>query len=210
MNYNMKVAICIEVKNENRYLREWLDYHRNLGFDNIILYDNNDTNGENVFDVIGEEINNGYVIYEDIKDKRNYQLPCYNECMLKYHNDFDWILFLDCDEFLELKECNDIKYWLSQPKFDGFEQILINLDNYGDNDLVFDDGRGVIERFIKKTEKTFKTSCVSTKPCLKMQKYRENEFEYKNFPNCLSLLYNTTCDVNGNKIFPTRIYLKTL
>ena len=52
----MKVAICIEVKNDNRYIREWLDYHKKLGFDNIILYDNNDSNGENILEVIDDYI----------------------------------------------------------------------------------------------------------------------------------------------------------
>ena len=200
----MKVAICIEVKNENRYIREWLEYHDKLGFDNIILYDNNDSNGENIFDVIGDEIKNGFVIYENIKDKTNYQLPCYNECMEKYHNDFDWILFLDCDEFLELRSCNKIKDWLTLSKFNDYEQILINLENYGDNNFVYDDGRSVLNRFLMKKERTFQDACLSTKPCLKMANYNSETFIYKGFPNCIEL-YNTTCDVNGDKIFPSRI-----
>lgn len=133
----MKVAICIMIKNENMYIREWVDYHKNLGFDNIILYDNNDSNGENVYDVLSDEINNGFIIYENIKDKIKYQLPCYNECLNKYHNDFDWILFIDCDEFIELKNCQNIKSWLQLDKFNEFEQIVIELRQYGDNDLLY-------------------------------------------------------------------------
>lgn len=203
----MKVAICIEIKNENRYIREWLDYHRELGFDNVILYDNNDSNGENVFDVIGEEMREGYVIYENIKDKTNYQLPCYNECLNKYGKKFDWMLFLDCDEFLELKSHSSIKDYLSESKFNGFEQILINLDNYGDSDLIYDDERGVLERFKTKRPRIFTDSCLSTKPCLNLNNYVVDKYVYKGFPNCISNLYNTTCDVSGNKIFPTRILL---
>ena len=200
----MKAAICIEIKNENRYIREWLDYHKKLGFDNIILYDNNDSDGENIYDIISNEIETGFIIYENIKDKSNYQLPCYNECMEKFHNDFDWILFLDCDEFLELRNCNNIHDWISRGKFNGFDQVLINLENYGDNDLVRDNGEGVIKRFNRKKEKVFTDSCIATKPCLRMTNYNSETFIYKGFPNCISL-YNTTCDVNGDKIFPTRI-----
>lgn len=201
----MKVAICVEIKNENRYIREWLDYHRNLGFDNIILYDNNDSNGENVFDIIGDEIKNGFVIHEDIKDKTNYQLHCYNDCLNKYYNDFTWILFLDCDEFLELKKHKNIKEYLSESKFDRFEQILINLEYYGDSGLIYDNGLGVLERFKIKHHRRITDSLLTTKPCLNMTNYFNNKYLYKDSPNCISDLYNTTCDVNGDKIFPTRI-----
>ena len=85
-----------------------------------------------------------------------------------------------------------------------FEQILINLENYGDSDIVYDDGGDVLSRFIKKKDRDFADSCISTKPCLKMEGYNVEYFIYKGFPNCISL-YNTTCDVNGDKVFPTRI-----
>ena len=33
----MKIAICL-LTNEPEYLHEWLDHHRNYGFDNFIIY----------------------------------------------------------------------------------------------------------------------------------------------------------------------------
>ena len=38
----MKVAIIAIAKNENLYINEWLDYHFKLGFDNIIICENDD------------------------------------------------------------------------------------------------------------------------------------------------------------------------
>ena len=35
----MKTAICTCIKNEQSYLKEWIDYHINLGFDHIYLYE---------------------------------------------------------------------------------------------------------------------------------------------------------------------------
>lgn len=198
----MKVAICIEVKNENRYLREWLEYHKKLGFDNVILYDNNDSNGENIFDIIGGEINNRYVIYEDIKDKKRFQIPCYNGCIEKYHNVFDWILFIDCDEFLELRGYDNIHSYLSQDKFNGFEQILVNMKDYDDNGYIYDDGRCVLERFTNEKKTTLDNGIFQTKAFIKVKNYNKN-FCFKNAH--LIELYNTTCDVNGDKIFPSLI-----
>ena len=33
----MKVVLCTQVKSENNYLREWIEYHHNLGFDIDII-----------------------------------------------------------------------------------------------------------------------------------------------------------------------------
>ena len=36
----MKVAICLIIKDENEYLEEWLQHHKNIGFNYFIIYDN--------------------------------------------------------------------------------------------------------------------------------------------------------------------------
>lgn len=204
MKYNMKVAICLIVKNENRYIREWINYHKKLGVDNIILYDNNDSNGEDIYEVISEDIKSGYVKYKDIKGKLNYQLPCYNECLDEYHTEYDWIIFIDCDEFIELKNKENIKDYLSQEKFENFEQIVIQMFQYGDNDLLKYENKGVIERFPKFTELGVRnTNLFQTKPFYKTTNYVKKQFEKVNFMHCFSTLYNTTCDANGKKILPT-------
>ena len=43
MNYNNNthISICAIIKNEHEYLKEWIDYHLNIGFDSIFLYVSN-------------------------------------------------------------------------------------------------------------------------------------------------------------------------
>jgi len=50
---------------ENNYIREFVEHHKSIGFDNIVLYDNNDIDGEHFEDVISDYINSGYVILKD-------------------------------------------------------------------------------------------------------------------------------------------------
>ena len=38
-NYDETAAICAVVKDEDRYLEEWLLYHLGIGFDHIYMYD---------------------------------------------------------------------------------------------------------------------------------------------------------------------------
>ena len=36
-------AVILLIKDENRYLKEWLDWHLNIGFDHVYIYDNGET-----------------------------------------------------------------------------------------------------------------------------------------------------------------------
>ena len=45
---NIKTAICVIIKQENRYIQEFVDYYKKLNINKIFLYDNNDINGEHL------------------------------------------------------------------------------------------------------------------------------------------------------------------
>jgi hypothetical protein len=34
------IKLIAIAKNEERYMKEWVDYHMSLGFDEIVVYDN--------------------------------------------------------------------------------------------------------------------------------------------------------------------------
>ena len=144
----MKTAVCCIVKNENDYLKEFVNWYRNLGFDNIILYDNNNTGGEDINSSIGEYIDNGYVIVNNIKDKQIAQLPAYNDCIKKYGHFYDWIAFFDIDEHLHLTKHNNIESFLSTFDSD-VDSVLVNWMVMDDNDLVYNDRRPLEERFTR-------------------------------------------------------------
>ena len=141
-----RVANCLPVKNENKYLREFVEYYKNLGYDNIILYDNNDINGEYPQEVIKDYIDEGFVIYNDVRGEEKCQLRINSECLVKYQNVFEWISFFDCDEFLV--GVNNIHNILDITPSNS-QQIYINWEIYGDNGLktVTDDNYNVLERF---------------------------------------------------------------
>ena len=58
---NIKVCICTIGKQENSYIREYIEYYKNYGVDKIFLYDNNDINGENFGVIISDYIKSNYV-----------------------------------------------------------------------------------------------------------------------------------------------------
>ncbi len=147
----MKLAICVIAKQENLYLREWIEYYYKMGVANIILYDNNDVNGEYPQNVIGDYIANGFVLYKDVRGKHRYQVTAYNMCYEEYSRNYDWIGFLDVDEYWYLSPDLSFDDFFSEDRFPNAIAVFINWLNYGDNGNVHYENRPVQERFLKPT-----------------------------------------------------------
>ena len=130
---DIKTLICCIGKNENRYVRHYVEWYLNLGVSHICLYDNNDPDGERFESVIGDYIDSGYVEVIDVRGKKVVQLKCYTECYAKNKNDYDWILFIDCgDEYLTFTREMSIGQYLSLSQFRNYDMIHVNLMTFGD------------------------------------------------------------------------------
>ena len=70
----MKVYIITSAKFEECYIEEWVQYHLNIGFDKIIINDNNPKNYPyNPKDILKKYIDNGQVIVERYYNDTNTQ-----------------------------------------------------------------------------------------------------------------------------------------
>jgi hypothetical protein len=98
----MKVALVCVAKWEDYYLDEWLDYNHKIGFDKIIMYQNDwRTDIERPF------------LEKKEWDGRSVQLDIYNS-FLQTDTEYDWVAFFDCDEFLVLKKHNNVKEFIEE------------------------------------------------------------------------------------------------
>lgn len=143
----MKVAVVCIGRKENLYIGEFVDYYKGIGVDKIFLYDNNFNSEEHFEDVIKDQIDNGFVEVIDFRSLNPAQLESYQDCYNKHREDYDWFIFVDIDEFLHLVNHKDVKEFLSQNKFNNFDVVHLNQIFYGDNNLVMNDGRKMVERF---------------------------------------------------------------
>lgn len=133
----IKTLICCIGKNENRYVREYVEWHNLVGVTHIRIYDNNDVDGEHFEDVIGDYVKDGYVDIVDVRGKKVVQLKCYTECYHELKNDYDWILFIDCgDEYFTFAKGQTIGQYLSMEQFRNYDLIHLNLMTFGDNDVI--------------------------------------------------------------------------
>lgn len=134
----MKICICAIAKEENNYLREWVEYHKNIGVSKIFLYDNNDLDGEKFEDVINDYIESGFVqVISCLRgiDYDERQAFAYTDF---YQSDesleYDWIAYIDIDEYLN-SSGNFIDI-LSDSMYDKFDCIRIFWRIFTDNGLV--------------------------------------------------------------------------
>ena len=146
--YKEKIALCCIAKNENRYILEWVNHYKKLGFDKIIIYDNNDISGEFLDDVLSDFINSGFVEIVNYRGRTvKAQQKAYEECYENNKNKFDWIAFFDCDEFLELTTTSNITEYLSKKVFMDFDIIKVNWETYTDSGNLYYEDKPVVERF---------------------------------------------------------------
>ena len=147
INTNIKVCLCTLGKNENKYIKEFVEYYQNIGVDKIILYDNNDLNGEIFKEKINKYIIQGFVEMKNWRGKEKVQFKIMNDCYKNKYDKFDWLIFYDIDEFIYLKNYNNIKEFLNQPKFYNCGKIELNWVHRVNEKLIYYDDRPLFKRF---------------------------------------------------------------
>ena len=93
----IKLAICVIVKNEAPYMKEWIDYHRLVGVEKFYVYDNEST--DSLLSVLAPYIYKGIVEYNFIEGKAR-QMDAYNDCLKSHRDDTEWLAIIDADEFI--------------------------------------------------------------------------------------------------------------
>ena len=148
---DIKVCICTLGKNENRYIKEFIDHYKEIGVDKIFLHDNNEIEptNESFETQISEYIKNGFVEIINYRGRKYPQFEIYSECFKKNHKNYNWLMIFDVDEFIHLDDYSNIKDFLNEERFNKCKLIYFNCLRHTDNDLLFYDNRPLSERFPK-------------------------------------------------------------
>ena len=155
----INVALCTMGKQENLYVKEFVNYYIKLGVEKIFIYDDNDPGTEKISDVIDSSYGKYVTIYENIKDRIKNQEDAFTECYNSHKDNYDWFIMLDMDEFLVIVNNTLINYLLS-PFFNECDFIRIHWIFASNEDLVHYDNRSLFERFNKTKRKSGFTKSV--------------------------------------------------
>lgn len=112
-----KIAVCLIARDEERYLLEWMAYNLVLGFDEILVYDNDSIDGtRRLVERAGEADRRIRLVPWPDVPGRPPQVAAYNHALA--NTDADWIAFIDADEFIVLREHDTIGEFLA-----GFDEL---------------------------------------------------------------------------------------
>ena len=103
------LAVTAVVKNEGRYLREWLEFQRLMGAEQVYLYDNGST--DNTLEIVAPFVREGFVTsipWAAFDDRVSPQRHSYAHALCNFGQEFRWMAFIDLDEFLFPVEAPDL------------------------------------------------------------------------------------------------------
>lgn len=205
---NTRILLCCIVKMENLYLRDFVEFYKNMGVTNIVLYDNNDVNGEYPQQVIGDYISDGYVIYKDARGKYRYQLEAYDECYKQYRGEYDWIVYFDVDEYIEILNGMRLDEFLSQEKFDNAEIIAFYWMVYGDSGKLHYENKPLYDRFTVPAKQMYSKEKNTFKFIIRGSEYIDIHFTDANAVVYQIFDKNTFSIVhpNGKAVNPAELY----
>ncbi|WIA22986.1 hypothetical protein OEZ86_009904 [Tetradesmus obliquus] len=109
------LAICAVVKDQNRDLRYWIEYHRWLGVGKFYIMDNNSSMPAMM--VLWDYISSGLVDYQYFVGRprtrpiftETNQYKAYQGCLLQHFRQHRWLAFIDIDEFFRDGENTHVK-----------------------------------------------------------------------------------------------------
>ena len=118
------VALCTFLKNDKMYIKEWIDFHLGIGFDNIYVYDTSITN---------ELKNTGRdrvtIKHWSRNEKGRLESSFKQHCLQSHGIKHNWIVFLHGNEFLVLKQHENVQELLLE--YNDMETLILNRYVFG-------------------------------------------------------------------------------
>ncbi|XP_038987370.1 glycosyltransferase family 92 protein Os08g0121900 [Phoenix dactylifera] len=113
------MCVCTMVRNQARFLREWIVYHSRIGVQRWFIYDNNSDDGvEQVIESMASSSN--YNVTRHPWPWIKTQEAGFAHCALRARDHCEWVGFIDVDEFLHLPTDatlhNVLRHYSSKPR----------------------------------------------------------------------------------------------
>ena len=143
------IAIVAILKNEDRFVDEWIAYHRLLGADHFVLYD--DDPRQHLRNLLRKH--ERYVtVFDrsepyDLGTARNRQLRAYEHAIR--HTKCQWVAFIDGDEFIVLRKHETLRQFLAN--FGNAEAVILTWHMFGHSGY-YDDPTDLITSVLTKRQ----------------------------------------------------------
>jgi Glycosyltransferase family 92 len=142
-----KIAVCAIFKDEAPYLLEWIAFHRIIGVDLFVMYDNGSSDGG--AELIRQSSFAKSVTILDWHDRPG-QLSAYQHFHTTYAEAFSWVAFIDIDEFIMPVGTGSIRGILLREAYKPYADILLNWQIFGPSGHVARPNGLVVENFTQR------------------------------------------------------------
>lgn len=143
-----QVAACLLIKDEGRYLPEWLAWHVGQGLEHFYIYDNG--SAVPVIESVPAEYTDKVTVVDFPPPRAHTQMDAYADCLARFGGETEWMAFLDADEFFRVVDGSTLREFLADyPEADA---VLAKWVVYDANGQMEDTGGPVRERFPRTTD----------------------------------------------------------
>ena len=159
----MKSIICAIVKDEQRFIREWVDWHLNIGFEKIYIFEDfgSTSHVDLLIDLIKKDkvdvialddgkvpvSNAGYGHRPSGTKPTQYDLYIWFFNKVKEKNLADWIAFIDVDEFINFEEGYNLERLEEEYSDKGV--VLLSWKNYNASGHIERPEGNVVDNYTK-------------------------------------------------------------
>jgi len=136
----MRVILFTNARDE-KHIKEWVAHHFNLGFDYIYIFDH-----KSIEPIKKQFKPNIKLNIERIETPESIKLHCMKKA-ITLAKSYDWMIYLDADEFLVLNNHNSIQEFISS--YEDINQIILNWVFFGSNYLSSEPSGMMLENYIR-------------------------------------------------------------
>lgn len=151
---NITLATC--VKNEGPYLLEWIAFHKAIGFNNFVIYSNDNDDGSD--ELLSQLQEAGYIQWRPrtIAEGQSPQLSAFDglssELLAAAGSEKHYLAWFDCDEYLVLRRHTTVQELIAS--YDYPDGLFVHWKHFGSADLKNYSAEPTIERFTRCSNST--------------------------------------------------------
>ncbi len=153
MSWRFSSVLGAIAKDEGPYLEEWADHHLSLGFDRIHIYANEGAVTRAYAPLRRAPFARRVWITPWRLRRRPPQVPAYADCLSRYRRRAEWLMFLDLDEFLNLKAHPTLAAFMAEHA--SADAVAVHWRMFGSSGQEAPDGRPVLQRFTRAAPAAF-------------------------------------------------------
>ena len=150
LRFDHEIAIVAILKDEGRYISEWLDYHKTIGVTKFYLYDNDSR--DNIREILTPHIKSGLVEYNYFPGKFM-QMAAYNDALKRHRFHCRYLAIIDLDEFIYPRGKKNLPQQVAEllAPWKDAGGLTMNWRFFGSSgEEEYDPNRGVLERFTRR------------------------------------------------------------